>query len=342
MTSPAVPNEAIQNAFRRKQSMRTDPCLHLSVRTTPLLEESVRATLSPLSPSAQSPRASTDVSRASSDFLRKSMDLTKFGRRSVDLSRLNMDGGRRSMSASRRSSSRNRLADQGHQRSLKQGSSDSFVHSLEDPGSAAAFPSASDETHASASQILRGSDVFLSPTIRRTSSASRTRDPDPLAAEYRTHTPSRNTVNIGSMQPTPQIIADKGLCARFKYWPGRSFCLCANSDEYCQSGSLPFTTSGGICRYLNKHSKRMSTLLATESMGYVEKVSGMWKGGKKHYDEPLGQEDELFDAGDDEQIAESGERFRDHFALPPTEKLQAAYFGFSSSCATPIRQDLCE
>jgi hypothetical protein len=32
----------------------------------------------------------------------------------------------------------------------------------------------------------------------------------------------------------------------------------------------------------------MSTLLATESMGYVEKVSGMWKGGKKHYDEPHG------------------------------------------------------
>jgi sterol 3beta-glucosyltransferase len=81
--------------------------------------------------------------------------------------------------------------------------------------------------------------------------------------------------------------------------------------------------------YLNKHSKRMSNLLATESMGYVEKVSGMWKGGKKHYDEPQGiaPEDDM-DYDDDEQAGGSGDRFRDHFALPGSEKLQAAYFGF--------------
>jgi sterol 3beta-glucosyltransferase len=72
----------------------------------------------------------------------------------------------------------------------------------------------------------------------------------------------------------------------------------------------------------------MSNLLATESMGYVEKVSGMWKGGKKHYDEPQGftPDDELYDDGDEQ--TGSGERFREHFALPATEKLQAAYFGF--------------
>ena len=125
--------------------------------TTPALEESVRATLSPmLSPgSGPSPRASMDVSRASSDVLRRSMDLSKFGRRSVDLSRLNMDGNpKRSFSASRRSSSRQRLGER--RASEKQGSSDSYVHSLEDPGSSGALPSASDETQASASQILRG------------------------------------------------------------------------------------------------------------------------------------------------------------------------------------------
>jgi sterol 3beta-glucosyltransferase len=74
----------------------------------------------------------------------------------------------------------------------------------------------------------------------------------------------------------------------------------------------------------------MSNLLATESMGYVEKVSGMWKGGKKHYDEPQGLalDDELYEDADDEQAAGSGDRFREHFALPVTEKLQATYFGF--------------
>src|SRR3954451_21702570 len=97
-----------------------------------------------------------------------------------------------------------------------------------------------------------------------------------------------------------------------------------------KAGAYPLQRAAGFAGYLNKHSKRMSTLLDSESMGYVEKVSGMWKGGKKHYDEPPGiaPEDELFDDGDDEQTAGSGDRFRDHFALPATEKLQAAYFGY--------------
>jgi sterol 3beta-glucosyltransferase len=314
------------------QAVRENRPLPPLIRTTtPLLEESVRATLSPLSaPGGQSPRASTDVSRASSDFLRKSIDLNKFGRRSVDLNRLNMDGGRRSMSASRRSTSRNRLADQGRQQSTKQGSSDSYVHSLEDPGSSAAFPSASDETQASASQILRGSDVFLSPTIRRTSSASRTGDPDPLTTEPRSRSPSRNTVNIGSMHPTAQNTADKGSVAGSSSGQVETSASAPTLQSIVKAGAYPLQRAAGFAGYLNKHSKRMSTLLATESMGYVEKVSGMWKGGKKHYDEPLGlaQEDELFDDGDDEQATGSGDRFRDHFALPATEKLQAAYFGY--------------
>ena len=45
----------------------------------------------------------------------------------------------------------------------------------------------------------------------------------------------------------------------------------------------------------------MSNLLATESMGYVEKVSGMWAGGKKHYGaaEGLNPEDDVLDAEDE-------------------------------------------
>jgi len=96
-----------------------------------------------------------------------------------------------------------------------------------------------------------------------------------------------------------------------------------------KAGAYPLQRAAGFANYLNRHSKRMSTLLATESMGYVEKVSGMWKGGKKHYDEPagLGLEDEV----DDElsgQADEAEHRFQEHFALPVTEKLHAAYFGY--------------
>jgi len=74
----------------------------------------------------------------------------------------------------------------------------------------------------------------------------------------------------------------------------------------------------------------MSNLLATESMGYVEKVSGMWAGGHKHYSGAGGKspEEQLGDPDEDEDAAGYGERFRAHFALPPNEKLQATYFGY--------------
>ena len=296
--------------------------------TTPLLEESVRATLSPmLSPGGgPSPRPSMDASRASSDALRRSMDLTKFGRRSVDLSRLNMDGPpRRSFSASRRSSSRQRLE---RRPSEKQGSSDSYVHSLEEPGSSGALPSASDETQASASQILRGSDVFLSPTIQRTNSVTRHRDRD-ITTEPRTQSPSRNTINLGSTPQTPRHAAPTGSIEGSERGIGEPSASAPTLQNIMKAGSFPIRGALGVAGYLNRHSKRMSTLLATESMGYVEKVSGMWKGGKKHYDEPQGlAPDDDMDYDDDEQTTGSGDRFRDHFALPASEKLQAAYFGF--------------
>ncbi len=76
----------------------------------------------------------------------------------------------------------------------------------------------------------------------------------------------------------------------------------------------------------------MGGLLATESMGYVEKVSGMWKGGRRHYNDQAGlkTDDELDDDDEDAQTASATDRFRTHFALPETEKLQATYFGFLS------------
>ena len=269
-----------------------------------------------------------DISRASSDAYRRSMDMSKLGRRSVDLSRMNVDSsGRRSMSASRRSLSRNRLDEK--RPSEKQGSSDSYVHSLEGHGSSAVLPSASDDTQASGSQILKGSDVFLSPTIQRSSSGLQRGRSDFLQKGAMSNSPTRsNTLND---RPRPEHALTTGIISD----PSSSQQSDPNmSGPSLQSlvkvGAYPLQRAAGFAGYLNRHSKRMSTLLATESMGYVEKVSGMWKGGKKHYDEPDGisPDGEPYVEGDAEQAAISGDRFRDHFALPETEKLQAAYFGY--------------
>lgn len=73
----------------------------------------------------------------------------------------------------------------------------------------------------------------------------------------------------------------------------------------------------------------MSNLLATESMGYVEKVSGMWAGGRRHYGDTQdpAPEDPAGGGADDDEDGH-GERFRAHFALPESEKLQATFFGY--------------
>lgn len=73
----------------------------------------------------------------------------------------------------------------------------------------------------------------------------------------------------------------------------------------------------------------MSNLLATESMGYVEKVSGMWAGGRRHYGDAQdpAPEDPAGGGADDDEDGH-GERFRVHFALPESEKLQATFFGY--------------
>lgn len=97
-------------------------------------------------------------------------------------------------------------------------------------------------------------------------------------------------------------------------------------ETISKMGSYPLQRVGAFAEYLSRHSKRVGGLLATESMGYAGKVSGMWKGGQRHYDQPaaLKTDDE---AEDEEQDKISEEHFQDHFALPKSEKLRATYFG---------------
>lgn len=98
-------------------------------------------------------------------------------------------------------------------------------------------------------------------------------------------------------------------------------------QQLVKAGSYPLQRAAGFAGYLRNRSTRMSRLLATESMGYVEKVSGMWAGGRKHYGDAEGiiPDGRLDDCEDDDG---HGDRFRAHFALPPSERLQATFFGY--------------
>lgn len=230
------------------------------------------------------------------------------------------DSPRRSFSDGRRPHSKNRL-DDSRKQPEKQSSSDSYVQSLEDPSQAslsALVASGSDDP--SASQILRGSEVFQSPTVRRSTSASRASDPDGASGKHRSRTPALATYS-GRHAITTGHVPDTAFRDGTPATP--------TLQSISKMGTYPLQRAGAFADYLNRQSRRMSTLLATESMGYVEKVSGMWKGGKKHYDEPAGirtDDEEIED--DPEDRTASGNRFRAHFALPDGENLQAAYFGY--------------
>ncbi|KAK5659134.1 hypothetical protein OQA88_1224 [Cercophora sp. LCS_1] len=292
---------------------------------TSKLSEGVRATLSPLSPGVRnaspSPRPSCDAPRSSFDALRP------FGRRSLDLNQianLRQESPRRSFSDSRHSLSKNRLGD-SRVRPEKQGSSDSYVQSLEDPSQASisALVASGSSEDQSASQILRGSDVFHSPTVRRSASASKTRnDGSGVRSPEERHHSSELAKYSARHAATTGHIADPGA-GELEGAP-----TTPTLQSIAKMGGYPFQKANAIMGYLDRTSRRMSTLLATESMGYVEKVSGMWKGGKKHYDDPSGlrtDEEEEEDAPEDRANSEA--RFKAHFALPETEKLQATYFG---------------
>ncbi|KAK3314286.1 hypothetical protein B0H66DRAFT_483027 [Apodospora peruviana] len=304
----------------------------MGIRTGSKLAEGVRATLSPLSVAGNhspSPRASADFTRSSFDAFRP------FARRSLDVSQIvatRQESPRRSFSDSRRSLSKHRLGD-SHSRPRhpeKQGSSDSYVQtSLEDPSQASisALVMSGSSEEPSASQILRGSDVFHSPTIRRSASATRADGLSPPQPPMVRHHTSGLVKYSARHANTTGHIPDAPIVGEVDAGPGIE--TTPTLQNIAKMGAFPLQKANAIMGYLDRQSRRMSNLLATESMGYVEKVSGMWKGGKKHYDDPSGlktDEEEIED--DPEERANSEARFQAHFALPATEKLQAAYFGY--------------
>ena len=297
---------------------------------TPVLRETVRATLIPLSPAGSgqaSPRASGEWARRSIDIGRKSIDFT-----TRDFSRPSFDRGRRSTSTSR-----HRLTHRPNDTPplRQQGSMDSFVQSIEQGNESSVPNLSSNETQVSGSQILSRSDVFKSPTIqgpqkplplpkndRQRHSFENARD-HPVDAKIRVRPPTRSQTeqSLAGSQKDSGHMEDHQLSQSTS-----SPAL----HHLVKAGAYPLQRAAGFAGYLRSRSKRMSNLLATESMGYVEKVSGMWAGGRKHYGDREGviRDDQIQDLDDEESPADHGDRFRAHFALPSSEKLHASYFGY--------------
>ncbi|MCJ1404267.1 Sterol 3-beta-glucosyltransferase [Xylographa trunciseda] len=326
---------------KRSPYLRSNSPLDLS---TPILRESVHATLSPGGlplGGRGSPRASGEWTRPNVDQQRKSTDMPrKTDRTAFD------DRGRRSASTSRMGIATKRLAEQS-QSSKPQGSSDSFVHSLE-PSTVSSMPNqSSDDMQASASQILNRSDVFNSPTIHhlqrspsRTVDESRRESTDiasPISIDdsNQVQLPSRaQTYSSGSKQvrhdQLKRASTDDFASIAGPHGDLEQYNSTPTLQQLVKAGSYPLQRAAGFAGFLRRGSKKMSNLLATESMGYVEKVSGMWAGGRRHYGDAEGIVSEY---GMDETLDEDdpdgyGSRFRAHFALAKTEKLQATYFGY--------------
>ena len=304
---------------------------------TPILHDNVRATLVPFSPigSGQvSPRVSGDWGRRSMDASRKSMDMS---RKSMDFaardsSRTSFERGRRSASTSRNRLTK-RHAGTKAQSIAPQGSIDSFVHSLEQGSDSSAPNLSSNETQASGSQILNRSDVFQSPTIQRLHDSP---PPNKYSERRRSVDPARSSSMDTHTRhgPPNRSYGEQSVVASQEGGdPNNNQLSQPNASptlhQLVKVGAYPLQRAAGFAGYLRSRSKRMSNLLATESMGYVEKVSGMWAGGRKHYSDAEGvlSDDRLQDLDDENNAAKHGDRFREHFALPASEKLQATYFG---------------
>lgn len=304
---------------------------------TPIHLEPVVATLDayPPSPSSQgTPRQSGEWNRSSFNLDRKCLDVKRksidIGKASFDVSnfrRVQSERGRRSASQSRVRGAdqlgKPQLAESTSRQQAAKAIPSRFQHEVLE------FPN-----QVSGSQILDRSDLFAPPTIGRLQTAqNRTRSesrqgtkrgpcdkpglaPLQTQSSQRTHNDQDVTRRQTRTRPNSTDVSSADSSAALQQW--------------AKAGNYPLQRAAGFADYLKNRSKKLSTRLATGSLGYVEKVSGVWTGGRKHYSE---QEaiipNDLLDVSEVEDNGDgSGDRFRAYFALPTSEKLRATYFGW--------------
>lgn len=204
---------------------------------------------------------------------------------------------------------------------------DSAANSLDQGTESSAFWHSADTTE-SASQILKRSDVFQSPTIHTL--GRRTSDAEGAAGRRPSDDTTRFAPAASPKQDKQENQYTNSESDHGTQDPSKTQSSAATLNDLVKVGVYPLQRAAGLAGYLTSRSKQMSNLLASESMGYVEKVSGMWAGGGRHYGESEGilSEDQAVDPEDREDGCNYGDRFRAHFALPSSEKLQATYYAY--------------
>lgn len=212
-------------------------------------------------------------------------------------------------------SSQRRSASPGNE---QHGEGDSFAQSMGLETESSAVVQSATETTESASQILNRSDVFQSPSLARRSS-----DVQPMVRRRSGDTTRSTSALMGVTARREAGAANPSRNAeinRYAHTPaGQGLHDQPNvpSNDFMKAGAFPLQRT---TNYLKHKSQQITSLLTTESMSYLEKVSGMWIGGQKHYGEAEGvlSEDQTVDPEDKEGGLNHGDRFRAHFALPPT------------------------
>ncbi|KAK5942715.1 Sterol 3-beta-glucosyltransferase [Knufia obscura] len=289
------------------------------------IRESVRATLTPftrLPDGKMTPRMSGEFTRPNHSPARTSLDQqAEYGRRSFDRGRRSDSMNRLEPGQPERRQARSPLA------RPVEGSHDSDADASPDKeteSSAAAMSSTAD-ANMSASQILSRSDVFRAPPVRRMSTLMSTDTEDENKSSEEDHEPTFKLSNERKVALQAEAASEQPTTSS-----GVPRTASPTLQEIVKAGSYPLQRAGAFAGYLKNRSEKMSKLLATESMSYLEKVSGMWAGQRKHYgeNENVVPDDRDVDPEDEEAQVGHGDRFRAHFALPSTEKLQATYFGF--------------
>lgn len=183
------------------------------------------------------------------------------------------------------------------------------------------------------SSILDRSDVFDSPTLKkrghgRSDSQSSHKSRASLSFS-RPKSLKKKDISPPRIQTggTPHVGEPESDAELGGTHTGRSS---PRLQDIAKIGNFPLQRAASWAGWMKKRTQGVGALLATESMGYLEKVSDMWVGGKRHY-EPMGMmpHEEVEDAEDEDGNAqEHGASFRARFALPPQERLIAVYFGY--------------
>lgn len=310
------------------------PRADLKSPSSPPIVEPVRATLSPLpaphfgrsSISDASARSSVDASRKSWD-VRRSMDVSRMIRRTSHELNSSFSKGRRDTQAVSRPGD-------SSSRSPRATDTESATTSLERDFESSAAIQSIDESNASASQILNRSDVFRAPPNQSPIASSDHSGPLARYSHDTTRSVGRgrqsskperynkNENNTKAAAAPPETTEDEAQAGLTQ--PR----LSSSSSALQDIATYPLTKATGLAGFLRNRSKRMGSLLATESMGYYEKVSGMLAGGRKHYNTAEGLEagDQVHGYEDDEDAIKAAENFREHFAFPETEQLNSSFF----------------